>query len=293
VQIVPGVMLGVGATINMVPGGDVNFYLPIAGEDEYAEVNGTGKWSAGGSVNAGAFYRPFEFLQFGVVYRSENVVKEDQTLTLLPLGRDGGLSVPVKAEINSAYKPQQFVLSAAGRPFEWWTITVEGVYTGWSQYKEPFPKLTPDYGDLDFNGIDYDPAALVVPSDGDLDFADTIVGRVGMEFMPVRHLNIMAGYAYEPTPVPDQTGTTNILDADTNILAFGIGVNFGGEDDQFARIDVGGQYHLVADRTIEKTLADMDPYYQTGNNAALNPAYPVTDVSASYFIGGLSVKFAF
>lgn len=300
VRIVPNVMVGFGATINLDSGGDVDLALPVeieTGDDDdddaelvYSRASGKNKWSAGAAFNAGAYYRPFEFLRFGLVYRGASVIRQDQTLKL----DVASVQLPVDIEVGTNFTPAQIALGAVGTPFEWWSISLDLAYTMWSQYEEPFPKIKPDYQKLTDKGIDFKETDIIEVDEDDINFADTLVVKLGMEFRPVKHFNVMTGYSYEPTPVPDQNGTTNILDSDMHIIALGFGVNFLGPENDLIRVDVGGQYHLIADRRIEKNIEDMDPFYRKRSvDPELNPGYPRVDVSANNFVGGLTVKFRF
>src|SRR5262249_27436966 len=40
-------------------------------------------------------------------------------------------------------------------------------------------------------------------------------------------IDVRAGYSYEPTPVPDQFGESNLVDCDKHTFAFGAGLELG------------------------------------------------------------------
>ena len=61
------------------------------------------------------------------------------------------------------------------------------------------------------------------------------------------------GFAYQPTPIPDQTGFHNHLDSDRLIVSGGIGFHW-----HRLRLDLAGQLHDLAARTHTKA-ADTDP----------------------------------
>jgi len=80
-----------------------------------------------------------------------------------------------------------------------------------------------------------EPPPAVPPS-----FSDRWVPRIGAEYWgagfgptrvvhddaerPLVRLPLRAGYAYEKSPVPDQSGITNLIDADRHSLTLGLGI---------------------------------------------------------------------
>jgi long-subunit fatty acid transport protein len=277
-------MLGLAASIVMDAGGDESVAFPLDA-DRTGALTGTAKWSGGATVIAGIYYQPLEFLQLGFAYKGENFIRDKREYTLDPIG------LPVKSDVTYDYSPQSFSLGIVGRPFEWWRISLDVVYTSWSRYRPPFPKLEPLYDRMETPIDEANRPTILDVEAGDLNFADTLVARLGLEFRPIPEFGILLGYSHEPTPVPDQTGTTNILDADDNVIGLGFAVNVGGPDGDLARIDVAGQFHVIADRWAEKAVEKMDVYY--ADDPAANPGYSRVDAEASYFVGGLTAKFRF
>ena len=97
-------------------------------------------------------------------------------------------------------------------------------------------------------------------------FHDVFALRVGAEF---RHAATdlltfagRLGYAYEPTPVPDQTALTNFADNDRHVLAFGAGLivdHLGNILPKPISLDIGCQLHALAPRVTSK-----DPHWFPG-----------------------------
>ncbi len=54
-------------------------------------------------------------------------------------------------------------------------------------------------------------------------YADNVVPKLGLELRPSEPLVLRAGYRYWPTPVPNQVGRTNYLDASSHHLSLGLG----------------------------------------------------------------------
>ena len=118
-------------------------------------------------------------------------------------------------------------------------------------------------------------------------FKDTWTLRVGGQFhtpnwrfsQDLRDFKffVRGGYAYIPSPVPDQTGLTNYMDSDRSVFAGGIGLE--GRYLKFAkgplRLDIGGQYHKMSTRTVQKDPSLLTD--STGDGIVDYPqGYPLT-----------------
>ncbi len=109
-------------------------------------------------------------------------------------------------------------------------------------------------------------ALLDVPRDdaervGPPGFVDTVQWRAGAKLGFLDELAaVRVGYSYRPSPVPDQEGATNIIDANVHALSAGLVAYlplsplFDGD----LIIDMAWQTHILAPRRTEKVRAD-DP----------------------------------
>jgi long-subunit fatty acid transport protein len=292
VRIIPNVMIGVGTVVVLDASGQQSLAFPTS-EGRTASMEASGKWSGGAAAIAGVFYRPLEFLQVGFTYRGESFIRDKRKTTMSVDVSGSGTyeALPVKTDVVWDYSPQAFDLGIVGDPFEWWRITMDLVYTSWSMYKPPFPKIRPQYAELATELPAARTPVLIDVGTKDVNFSDTLVVRLGLDFKPIKQFEILFGYAYEPSPVPKQTGTTNILDANEHLIGLGFGVNVGGKDNDLVRLDLGGQFHLIADRSFSKSVDKMNEFY--ASDPSLNPGYAKVEAKASYFVGGLSAKFHF
>jgi long-subunit fatty acid transport protein len=86
-------------------------------------------------------------------------------------------------------------------------------------------------------------------------YQDTLVWRAGVEWRPLEPLALRAGYQFRPTPVPDQTSGTNIVDANAHVVALGLGVTFRLPlvFNQPITADLGYQAQLLEQRAAIKT----------------------------------------
>ncbi len=130
----------------------------------------------------------------------------------------------------AAYQPEQWVLGGAWVINPRWRVMVDLTWARWSSYENPTSSLTTSLdlrippeltGTLRVPSIP--PSAAREPTR----FHDTLVTRVGAEYTaPVgRHsLSARAGYAYDPSPVPEQPGVTNFVDSDRHVVTLGGGL---------------------------------------------------------------------
>jgi hypothetical protein len=86
---------------------------------------------------------------------------------------------------------------------------------------------------------------------------DTLSPRLGVELTrPLgsagRAWTVRAGYSFDPSPVPKQSGFTSYADADRHEIALGAGLALGKWLDVAWSIDAAGQLHLLDARSFEK-----------------------------------------
>ncbi len=58
------------------------------------------------------------------------------------------------------------------------------------------------------------------------EWKDIYIPRVGIEYYPFDAFSLRLGYFFEPSPVPDQTMSSNFLDNDRHVLSIGAGYTF-------------------------------------------------------------------
>ncbi|WP_456392378.1 OmpP1/FadL family transporter [Nitratifractor sp.] len=156
--------------------------------------------------NLALSFRPSKDWNFAVTYRSnvDLTVKGSATLYAGPIGfppiYSGGASVTVPLPATLAL--------AAAKTFDD-RLTVELVYerTFWSKYKN-----------LDFN---YDVPLPVFDDPIDKSWKDSNTYRIGLTYLYSDRLTLMAGYAYDETPIPSRTLGYELPDSDAHIFSAG------------------------------------------------------------------------
>jgi long-chain fatty acid transport protein len=190
----------------------------------------------------------------------------------------GATRIPGSYMLSSSsvavFLPQQAVLGAAWRPREDLTLVADVTWIDWSAYRNPTAQLRtrldvqipPGLGNFMV------PATPPAQQALEADFRDTLVPRVGFEWrapVAAHTLALRGGYRYDPSPVPDQTGATNFMDANRHVLSAGAGLTVRG-----LRPVLGGA--LVFDVHADLQLLERRVVLKE------NPADPVGD----YVLGG-------
>jgi hypothetical protein len=144
--------------------------------------------------------------------------------------RAGALILDDRIDFYDFAEPEELALGAAVFPTERWSVSLDAVLARWSRYRTIHDE---------------------VPEPR---FSDVVNVRGGVEHEPVRAVSLRAGYAFEPSPVPEQRGETNLLDADRHVLALGAGFDLRARGLAPLRIDG----HLRA-HVLHRQFAEKDP----------------------------------
>jgi long-chain fatty acid transport protein len=166
----------------------------------------------------------------------------------------------LSSQSTAVFQPQQAVLGAAWRPVESLTIVADVTWVNWAAYPNPTAQLgvsldlniPPSLSTLHVPAVP--PPTAVLPAN----FHDTFVPRVGAEWrydVAGNTVAIRAGYRFDASPVPDQTGGTNFYDSNRHVVSLGLGYLLRGLRPVLAggiSIDVHGEVQVLERRVIEK-----------------------------------------
>jgi long-chain fatty acid transport protein len=247
---------------------------------------------------------PIPELRFGLVYRGQFAL--DNTLTaevgcprdMPACGHDTTLHAGATAfrgyfdlytQSVNAYVPQQISLGGSWSPIPEFRINAEVTWVNWSSYVSPIGTsditlqldLPPSLGDLirvPGNIAGTRPIAAR--------FSDRFVPRVGAEGLAFedRHvaIRVRGGFFYEQTPIPDQTGLSNLVDTDRWVWSAGLG---------FALTDL----RPLLDGTLSFDLHLAYAYLPDRVTRKASPVDPIGDYVAGgqMFVGGLTMELAF
>lgn len=201
---VPG--LSIGAGLDLVPATvqlEQNLYF---GSEQGSAVLGGTAFGIGGRV--GVMYKPEALqnkLSVGVSWRSQVNLDFEGT-------GDFDMAQPYRGQLppdgdisTTLHIPQSVAAGVAYRPMEQLEVEFNAVWIDWSK----------------FDTIDItlpDGSHNVQPQD----YKDTVTLRLGGEYqLPAQKLSFRAGYAYDPTPVPDTTISARLPDINRHVVSAG------------------------------------------------------------------------
>jgi len=270
--------VGVAANIIGDNAGGVDFHI---GQQGVGVTEGSLKAAqlAVAAPVAGVVARPSEDWTIGAAYRGEISISLDTPVTIRfdplvippnPIPIIQASILDVSALTVTHFQPQQAALAVAWRPTSSLLGTVQLTWRDWSAYVPPIPKtktvLTGGLADLL-------PSLPEFPVP-DPNFHDTFEPAVGIEWnlepWEKVGLGLRAGYFYRPSPVPNQGGTTNLVDNDVHGVSAGVGVAVRTLEEVLRgpiRFDLSGEAQLLADRYTRKTdPADATGDYHSGGH---------------------------
>ncbi|MDP2343949.1 MAG: outer membrane protein transport protein [Deltaproteobacteria bacterium] len=252
--------IGVGTRFGAGQGGDTTLIIdPVRGRFTRQELD-TSQFSVMSPI-AGLLIGPIGVpevkgrLAFVVRDRSSFDVTLPASLTIS--GVDVGLVLDIVTLSN--FSPRTWTTGLTVEVLESVSFAVDLQYAQWSEAPSPFLKVSNDISGegLDRLGLG---DALDAPAAGQErvispGFVDTLNIRVGVEGALLDGLLLLrGGYGYRPTPVPDQTSGTNIVDNTAHIVSVGAGllVNLPMVADKPFQVNGSYQAQILQERVTEK-----------------------------------------
>lgn len=237
---------------------------------------------------------PTKRLRLAAVYRGEFQLDLNIDANVMLDAHALGLTVPFLALIHTAsvnaFLPRNVVVGASYDATDDFTIDADLTWVQWSAYKSPATGVdetvsldAPPGFPTSLVPTSPAPTIIVAPN-----FSDRIVPRVGVEWrLPLgarergHRLSLRAGYFYERSPVPAQSGVTNFVDADRHAFSAGLGVTLhalGALLPGDVRFDVHGQWSVLPQRVFEKaSAADLvGDYSASGTIVSIGTTLGVT-----------------
>jgi long-chain fatty acid transport protein len=180
----------------------------------------------------GVTVEPDDRLAFGLVYREEAEIGLAIDAELTGDVDATLLQVPARYELESrtanAFIPRQLVLGGRLRMTDELTLSADVTWVNWAAYEAPVSRSRSELDveappDLNLElPPNPKPTTRVDPG-----FENRLVPRLGAEYLHQVHrrafLPLRAGYVFERSPVPPQTGRTSFVDTDRHVLSAGAG----------------------------------------------------------------------
>ncbi len=226
----PWLLLGFGASFNADLGGGLDLKPGIRSLNGVSSILTTVDQESKSlfSPDAGAFVKGGELTSaldgwtFGFTWRYRYQVDLQIPLTILLSG------IPLKLDFTSTllYTPETYTLGAAyhfGDKGEDGVLAFDLAYNRYSKFESPSLVIDTDI-DIPILPLELKSGPAIDPR-----FHDTFTPRVGADFRVFEGESLdvwlRGGYAFDPSPAPEQTRTTNFLDGDKHILGIGTGLS--------------------------------------------------------------------
>lgn len=243
-------LFGIGLGANMTMGGEGEMAMPdidLVPVTQYPYGNMRMNMKGKATPNVGLYYSPAGFLDLGAAYRGETYVEMDPFSGDMQM-LNQSVQMDMYMSIVDFYTPEMYSFGLAVNAGD---ITVSGdiEYQKWSGFKHaPSREIYLSQRDI----------PVSVP-----EFKDIFVRKIGVCYRMTNSVNIVGGYWYQPSFVPDKANENlfNFLDNDKHVLSAGAEVLLAGE--QMGRIfvnpvqlNVALQYQKLVEREVKKNRED-------------------------------------
>ncbi len=193
-------------------------------------------WAYG--LNAGARYKPYDWLAFGLAWRSQIDLKVNGDVDF---SQKGAVPAPASGDISGTEPlPESITFGVMVKPMDRLSLEADVVWTRWSAYES----LT----------MNYDPPLMgVYPTvSKKKDWNDTWRFQFGAEYALTDSVDLRAGYVYDQSPVNGSYEDFAVPCSDRQIVTVGAGWKV----DQNWVVDVFYGYLWMTDRHYDARPAD-------------------------------------
>ena len=203
------------------------------------EISADG-WGYG--MNLGARYRPYDWLAFGILWRSEIqlTVEGDVDFTRKGVIEPESILLNDTGVTGTEPIPESVTMGVMVKPMDRLSLEFDAVWTNWSAYET----LIIEYDDPLFGKMD--------EAKGTKRWSNTWRFQFGAEYALTDDLDLRAGYVYDQSPVNDDYEDFAVPCTDRQIVTLGAGWRFA---DDWA-VDVSYGYLWMKDRDYEARPAD-------------------------------------
>ncbi len=227
--------LSIGVSNRMMPNAQTNNYVYMDDPSQQDRIdlnlglNTSTVWQPQLGILIFPSQSPF---RIGAGFREEHAFKIVGINEIQVRGLQNGEGYPViqKMNILTNYSPRQIYWSGSWIKDEW-LISSDLVYSIWSMYRNEHNEKANHY-------------------------LDTLSTRFGIEYKYQENQKLRFGYAYHPSPVPNQTGRTNDVDNDRSMLSLGSGHQIEFKNTKL-QLSWHFQFHYLHPRTTIKDASNI------------------------------------
>lgn len=193
--------LGLGLSWQTRTQTDTYSYLHNPADQSKMDLNLDVSTGSRYGLRAGVLFTPTSWLRFGAGYRDETYMAIEGITEVQVRGFHGGEGYPLYTRVRQVlhFTPRRLNFGLA-LGLQQWTLSLDLHRLLWSRYLGQHAELA--------------------------GFVDTWSPRAGFEWIPGLDIRLWGGVAWDPSPVPDQTGRTNYVDNDRLSLSAGMGRPF-------------------------------------------------------------------
>ena len=190
--------VGVALTPSLATPTEVTY---VAGRDSTVDRNVVVRLDRSLELDASPFIglraQPLAALGLGVTYRASAVSHASGAQRTVA----GGILADDPVDFLQFWDPAELCFGAAVGPVAHLLVTADLTFHKWSRFRSGFDR------------------ELAQP------FRDTVSLRSGIQWAPRPWLALRGGWAFEPSPIPEQVGETNYLGASTVVMSLGGGID--------------------------------------------------------------------
>ena len=264
-EVLPGVSIGAGVQILADIIGDIEVDADLVSR-RFSSRETFVELVPAAAPTGGLLVEPRPGLRLGACWRAPLSMDYD-----IPARIDLGevLAVGVRLSGVALYTPLQVTAGGAWDVGDsGWTLAVDATWADWSEAPDPAPRLELDLGGELLEGTGLSEALDVGMGAGPVDpgMSDTVTPRLGVEYRASPELAVRAGYAFRPTPLPIQAGTTNYVDSHAHVASVGAALTLPA---------------AASGRPVTLEAAAQWVAHQARETRKVDPADPVGDYTAS------------
>ncbi len=276
-KVLPYLSIGGGVSLFIRSITYSNVYLPnvLNQSDVFININNVQKYTY--VPNLGVLFHPSNDFKIGISYMGQDSfpIEGASYVDVPQLGQHFTQTI----EQIVFYTPAHISAGIMYKPTSSVELNADITWVGWSGYKD--------------NHNEVPQTSWIDPSTNSLQqgqaWSDIYVPRIGLKYLADSSWSFMAGYFYEPSPVPPQMQRSNYVDNVANVISAGSGYKVPYREGNINFV-IHAQAHILGDRKTYKEIAvDADP----NTPGIQNPGYPGYESKGYIFDTGFEVSYGF